>query len=94
MRPAPLLLIALIGLCSCAARPVPPQVTVVPAMSHCPAPHRPALPLLRSELPFDHPANITALMERDDILRGYVHGLESCVRCYQQQTESNNGHQR
>ena len=48
---------------------------------------RPVLPALVPELPFDHPANIGALMERDDFLCGYVHGLEFCVCCYRCQSE-------
>lgn len=88
MRRAPLLLTVSIALCSCAAKPAPQPSVVVPPVIECPAPSRPVLPALVPELPFDHPANIGAIMERDDLLRGYVHGLESCVRCYQRQSEA------
>lgn len=88
MRHAMLFVIALTGLCNaCAAKETPaPQIVVAPAASVCPAPARPALPFLDSDLPLEGPENIGALMERDDILRQYIHGLESTVECYRAQT--------
>lgn len=87
MTRAALLLIVSIGLCSaCAAsRPqaVPGVVVVRPAA--CPAPQRPELPALDAALPLDHPANVEALLVRDDIMRHYIGGLEATVTCHGEQ---------
>jgi hypothetical protein len=53
----------------------------------CPAPPRPELPTLDHASPLDSPANIEAIMLRDDIMRGYIRGLESCMECYRAQTK-------
>jgi hypothetical protein len=51
----------------------------------CPPPAAPVLPDVDPALPLDSPSNVEALMVRDDVLRGYIHGLESCVECYRRQ---------
>lgn len=81
----------LIALCSavllsgCAAgRPasvVPPAPGLV-RTALCPAPAAPRLPLINGELPFDHPVNVAAAMERDDLLRQYIAGLADALECY------------
>ena len=66
MKRASVLLIASIGLCSlcgCGARRAAPPVLNLP---DCPAPAAPALPLLNAAEPLESPANMAALMERDD----------------------------
>ena len=85
MRHALLLLLALTGLCSCGPKQAPVIVTV--PVVQCPAPSRPDLPDMDAALPLDSPANVERLMIRDDALRGYIHGLESCVECYRRQAE-------
>jgi hypothetical protein len=89
MTRAALLLIVSIGLCSACtvgAKNISPPLVIVP-VAQCPAPPRPALPDLDAALPLDSPANVEALMIRDDALRGYIQGLESCVECYRVQAE-------
>ena len=83
MRRAMLLLLALTGLCSCGPKQAP--VIVTAPLVECPAPPRPELPTLESARPLDSPANIETIMFRDDIMRGYIRGLESCVDCYRRQ---------
>lgn len=85
MRHALLLLLALTGLCSCGPKQAPVMVTV--PVVQCPAPPAPVMPEVNAALPLDSPANVEALMIRDDVLRGYIYGLESCVECYRRQTE-------
>lgn len=77
------LLIASIALCSCATTQTQP-VVILP-VAECPAPPRPMLPGLDAMLPLDHPANVEALLIRDDAMRGYIHGLEATVDCYRRQ---------
>lgn len=87
MKPATVLLIVLIGLCSLAGcggkrapeLPAPPAILNLP---DCPAPERPLLPLINGGLPFDSPENIESFLERDDIMRAYIKGLEAAVTCY------------
>ncbi len=90
MTRAALLLIVSIGLCSVGCVGTknisPPPLVIVPVVQ-CPAPQRPALPDMDAALPLDSPANVERLMIRDDALRGYIHGLESCVECYRRQAE-------
>ena len=57
-----------------------------------PAPARPELPRIDETLPLDDPANIEALMTRDDLLRQYIRGLEATVGCYQEQTRETDGY--
>ncbi len=83
MRRAMLLLLGSIALCSACARPAPVMVTA--PLAECPAPSAPALPALDPSLPLDSPANVEALMIRDDALRGYIRGLESSMDCYRKQ---------
>ncbi len=83
MRRAMLLLLALTCLCSCGPRQAP--VIVTAPLVGCPAPPRPELPTLDPARPLDSPANIETIMFRDDIMRGYIRGLESCVDCYRRQ---------
>jgi len=88
MRLASALLIVSIGIGSgCgAARPCLPTPPVILDLPDCPAPARPALPRLNGGLPFDAPANVAALMERDDILRLHVKAQEAALNCYQKRT--------
>ncbi len=81
MKPAALSLIVLIGLCSgCGPKAAPPAILYLP---DCPAPERPALPALNGAEPLDSPANAEALMIRDDVIRTYINGLLSALRCCQ-----------
>ncbi|EGY26286.1 hypothetical protein DA2_1469 [Desulfovibrio sp. A2] len=82
------LLIASIALGSgCAARPVPvvPPAPVVVGAKPCAAPPRPALPPVDRAMPFDAPANVDALLRRDDIHRSYAEALEAALACYKRQ---------
>jgi len=90
MRHASVLLIVSIALGSgCAARQiqVPPAPEIV-RMEECPCPERPDLPLINGGLPFDHPVNVEAVLERDDVYRAYIQGLEAAIDCYRAQTGS------
>lgn len=83
------LLIASIALGSgCAARPVPvvPPAPVVVGAKPCATPPRPALPPVDGSVPFDTPANVDALLHRDDIHRTYAEALEAALACYKRQT--------
>lgn len=85
MRRALLLLLGSIALCSCAKPvPLPPVIVTVPVVE-CPAPPRPQLPEIDAAQPLDSPENVEAIMIRDDVMRGYIRGLESCVDCYRRQ---------
>ena len=84
-------LIVLIGIFSMAvagcgtkspALPAPPVILNLP---DCPAPARPALARMDGDLPFDAPANVAALLERDDALRLHVAALEATILCYRRQ---------
>lgn len=87
MRHVAVLWIASIVICSGCAKPAPaPQIVMAPAAVTCPAPARPELPRIDGALPLDSPANIEALMTRDDLLRQYIRGLEATVDCYKAQT--------
>lgn len=93
MRHVAVLWIVLTGLCSACTKPAPaPQIVMAPAAVICPAPARPELPRIDGALPLDGPANIEALMTRDDMMRQYIHGLESAVECYQAQTRETDGY--
>lgn len=93
MKQGKKLLPALIVLCSCISAcgkniPVPVEI-------YCPQPQKPELPLLSADLYLDSPANIEILMQRDDIMRGYIEGLEDTILCYENsQKERNNEHKR
>lgn len=84
--------IALTALCSlvgCASRDdggVPPAPVIVPA-AVCPAPDAPALPRLDAALPFDAPDNVRTFLERDDLCRHYIKGLQATIRCYESQIQ-------
>lgn len=85
MRRALLLLLGSIVLCSC-SKPLPPAPVIVTVpIVECPAPSRPELPQIDPAMPLDSPANVEAIMTRDDVMRGYIYGLESCVECYRSQ---------
>lgn len=80
-------LIGLIALCSlygCGGKrlpevPAPPAILNLP---DCPVPERPALPRIIGAIPFDAPENIAVFLERDDIMRAYIKGLEAAVGCF------------
>lgn len=84
--------IALIALCSltgCAAGGVPvvPQAPILVRTAVCPAPDIPVLPRLDAASAFDAPDNVLALLERDDLCRRYIKGLQATIRCYESQTK-------
>ena len=60
--------------------PVPELVRLAP----CPAPEAPELPRILAA-PLDSPANLLRLRLRDEVLRGYIDGLEAALTCYQGQ---------
>ena len=41
------------------------------------------MPDLNAEEPLDGPENVARLLERDDLLRNYINGLNAALRCYQ-----------
>ncbi len=92
MRHVAVLWIASIVICSGCAKPAAQQIVMAPAAVICPAPARPELPRIDGALPLDGPANIEALMTRDDLLRQYIRGLEATVGCYQEQTRETDGY--
>lgn len=85
MRHGMLLLIGSIVLCSGCTTRKPVQAMVVHQTLECPAPERPELPVITGALPLDHSENVETLMERDDMLRQYIQGLQDCVECYRRQ---------
>ncbi len=91
MRHASVLLIVSIALGSlgCSARQVqvPPAPEIV-RMEECPCPERPELPAVIGSLPLDHQVNVEAILERDDVYRAYIQGLEAAIDCYRAQTGS------
>ena len=86
MRHASVVLIALIVLCSlagCGKRtPELASPPVILNLPDCPAPDTPRLPLIDGALPLDSPVNIKALLERDDIMRFYISGLNAAISCF------------
>lgn len=77
-----------LGSLGCSVRQAPtPPAPVIMLMTECPEPFRPALPLINGALPFDHPVNVEVLLERDDVFRAYIQGLEATVDCYRAQAE-------
>lgn len=90
----PLLIGSIAAFSGCAGKQSAGEVSVprvsIQQTEECPAPGRPELPMLNGSLPFDHPENAEILMERDDLLRVYIHGLESAVRCYERQAANKN----
>ena len=91
MKPASALLIVSIGLgsltgCGTArpSLPPPPAVLILP---DCPSPSRPALPRIDGSLPFDAPANVKAIMDRDDALRLHVKGQEAALDCFRSERQ-------
>jgi hypothetical protein len=90
IRAIVLLLVSIaLGSLGCAARQSPtPTAPVIVLMAECPGPFRPALPFINGALPFDHPVNVEALLERDDVFRAYIHGLEATIDCYRAQAGS------
>lgn len=88
MTRAALLLIVSIALCSaCAvgAKNLSPSPVVIVPVVQCPAPSAPVMPEINATLPLDSPANVEALMIRDDMFRAYIHGLRSALECYSAQ---------
>lgn len=88
MKRAVALLSVLIVLCSCGCGS---KQTVPLILEHqiCPAPSVPALPELDAAEPLDNPQNIIRLLERDDVLRAYIDGLNAALRC--EQARGNHG---
>ena len=88
MRHASVLLIISIVLCSsgCAVKseisaPAPQVVTA----TRCARPATPALPNVRGDVPFDHPAQVETLLTRDARLRLFIDGLNAALDCYDAQ---------
>jgi hypothetical protein len=81
----PLIALTVLGsLAGCGAgKPALPPPPVILNLPDCPAPARPALAPIDGALPFDSPANISTFLERDDVIRFYVQGLEATINCYQ-----------
>ena len=84
MKRVVVLLVALTALCSgCGTKQAVPQpAPLVLNLPDCPSPVPPVLPAVDGTLPFDGPENMERLAERDDVVRGYVDGLEAAIRCY------------
>ena len=88
MRHAGVLLIGLIVLCSgCGAKADIPAAPLILKLPDCPSPGVPVLPTFDGTAPFDSPENTARLLERDDILRAYIDGLEATIRCFRRQRE-------
>lgn len=88
MKHAVALLSVLIVLCNCGCGS---KQTVPLILEHqtCPTPSVPALPELDAAEPLDSPENIVRLLERDDVLRAYIDGLNAALRC--EQARGNHG---
>ena len=82
MKRAVVLLVALTALCSGCGTKQPQPAPLVLNLPDCPSPVPPVLPAVDGTLPFDGPENMERLAERDDVVRGYVEGLEAAIRCY------------
>lgn len=75
------LLPASIVLCSCFLLGCKKNISVsVPV--YCPEPIKPDLPVLLEQYYLDSPLNIEIIMQRDDIIRSYIEGLEDTILCY------------
>lgn len=86
MRRAGVLLIGLIVLCSgCGTKADIPTAPLILKLPDCPCPEVPALPIFDGTIPFDSPENTARLLERDDMLRAYIDGLEATIRCFRRQ---------
>lgn len=82
MKHAVALFCVLIVLCSGCSHKQTFAPTVL-KLSDCPAPSVPVMPDLNAEEPLDGPENVARLLERDDLLRNYINGLNAALRCYQ-----------
>ena len=80
MQRGVVLLSVLIAGCSGAS--LSPPVLILP---DCPAPPAPLLPVLDAGAPLESPANVAALLERDDALRAYIEGLLAALVCFETQ---------
>ncbi len=81
------MLAALCCLSGCAAADMTPApAPVIIQAAYCPGPTAPALPPLDPALPFDAPDNVRVLLDRDDLCRHYIKGLQATLRCYESQT--------
>lgn len=89
LRCAAAALLAAILVSGCAARegPFVPPAPVIMSAAACPAPDAPVLPPLDAALPLDGPDNVRALLERDDLCRRYIKGLQATIRCYESQSK-------
>ena len=89
MRRAGVLLIGLIVLCSgCGEKRVEVPAPLILKLPDCPSPEPPDLPSFDGGVPFDSPENAARLLERDDVLRAYIDGLEAAIRCFRRQRTS------
>lgn len=87
MPRAAVLLICLIvlGSLGCARAPAPTPAPMVVSVQRCARPEKPVLPHIRGNVPFDHPAQLEALLTRDARLRVYAAGLNDALDCYDAQ---------
>lgn len=87
MPRAAVLLICLIvpGSLGCARGGAPVPAPVVVSAQRCARPEKPLLPHIRGDVPFDHPAQLEALLTRDARLRVYAAGLNDALDCYDAQ---------
>lgn len=75
-----------IAVCSgCAGQRSVPKPLVLP---DCPAPAAPALPPLDASEPLESPANAARLLERDDVIRAYINGLNAALECFRVRRET------
>lgn len=80
MKRAIVWLSALIVLCSGCGQKAAPLILDLP---DCPAPMPPVLPMIDGAESLDSPANIARIMNRDDLIREYIDGLNAALGCYQ-----------
>lgn len=78
-------IILMLCLCGCGARQAAQPVLNVP---DCPAPSAPALPPLDASEPLESPANAARLLERDDVIRAYINGLNAALDCFRARRET------
>jgi hypothetical protein len=60
-------------------------VPAIVTAARCASPSAPELPLVDGDRAFDDPANVAALLERDNRLRRYISGLRAAIACYDAQ---------
>lgn len=84
IKAAPLCLMILTLLCSCAQKEIILE-PVYPA--RCPAPEKPDLPRLGQLSFLESGRGYALLKQRDRLIRDYISGLEAAILCYERQLE-------